>query len=353
MFASPFGPHVIVLGNQKGGSGKSTLAMHIAIALIKAGQRVTTIDLDYEQRTLTRYMENRRISAKAERYPLQVPDHYCIDDLRDSDVRWRDPDRIDALSALMRTFDQACDFILIDTPGAAGTLNLFAHGLADTLITPINDSFVDLDVIFSMGPTPETMLKPSRYADTVQKAFDARRRTLNPRQPDWIVVRNRMSPLTSRNERGVVDALETLEREGVFRSASGLVERVVYREFFPLGLTMFDSFETSQLGIKPSISHVLARLEVRQLITALALPLSSESPATADPANHDQAGPSPVSGDLRQLSIADNEPGDHKTLDSEPLDNEPLDNEPADHEPADQKRADHEPAAKEANNEPA
>jgi chromosome partitioning protein len=334
MFASPFGPHVIVLGNQKGGSGKSTLAMHIAIALIKAGQRVTTIDLDYEQRTLTRYIENRRISAQKERYPLQVPEHYCIEDLRENDERWRDADRIDALANLMRSFEGTCDFIIIDTPGAAGTLNLFAHGLADTLITPINDSFVDLDVIFSMGPTPETMLKPSRYAETVQKAFEARRRTLNPKQPDWIVVRNRMSPLTSRNERGVVDALETLEREGVFRSASGLVERVVYREFFPLGLTTFDSFETSQLGIKPSISHVLARLEVRQLITALALPIYSESPATADTANIEPTPPSPVAGDLRQLSIAETESAGIEPTDVEPIDNERNANERADNEPA-------------------
>ncbi len=105
MFASSSGPHVILLGNQKGGSGKSTLAMHIAIALIKAGQRVTTIDLDHEQRTLTRYMENRRVSAKAERYPLHVPEHFCIDDLRQADAVWRDADRIDALASLMRSWD--------------------------------------------------------------------------------------------------------------------------------------------------------------------------------------------------------------------------------------------------------
>lgn len=302
MFASSSGPHVILLGNQKGGSGKSTLAMHIAIALLKAGQRVTTIDLDHEQRTFTRYMENRRISAKTERYPLQVPEHFCIDDLRQADAVWRDADRIDALASLMRSWDQGCDFILIDTAGTGGSLNLFAHGLADTLITPINDSFVDLDVIFSMGPTPDTMMRPSRYAETVRKALDARRRTLDQRETDWIVVRNRMSPLTSRNERGVVDALDSLAREGYFRTASGLVERVVYREFFPLGLTTFDSFETSQLGIKPSISHVLARLEVRQLIATLGLPIYSESPATAGPASPEQ-GSAAVDGDLRQLSI--------------------------------------------------
>src|SRR5215470_9955018 len=256
MLASPSGPHVILLGNHKGGSGKSTLAMHVAIALLKSGHQVTSIDLDYEQRTLTRYFENRRISAMTERHPLDLPDHHCVDDMRERGQRWSDSDRIDALSEVLRNVHQSCDFILIDTPGGGSALNLFAHGLADTLITPVNDSFLDLDVIFSMGPTPETMLKPSRYAETVTRAFEARR-AINQQEPDWIVVRNRISPLASRNERSVV-------------------ERVVYREFFPLGLTTFDSFETSLLGVKPSMSHVLARLEVRQLITALGLPIKAE-----------------------------------------------------------------------------
>ena len=200
MLASPSGPHVILLGNHKGGSGKSTLAMHVAIALLKSGHQVTTIDLDYEQRTLTRYFENRRISAMTERHPLDLPDHHCVDDMRERGERWSDSDRIDALSEVLRNVHQSCDFILIDTPGGGSALNLFSHGLADTLITPVNDSFLDLDVIFSMGPTPETTLKPSRYAETVTRAFEARR-AINQQEPDWIVVRNRISPLASRNER--------------------------------------------------------------------------------------------------------------------------------------------------------
>jgi chromosome partitioning protein len=299
MFITQARPHVILLGNQKGGSGKSTLAMHIAIALLKSGQQVVSVDLDYEQRTLTRYIENRRVSAKE--HPLPMPEHICIDELSHRGVKWNDADRIQALSDLIRSYDGTCDFILLDTAGSGSQINLFAHGLADTLITPVNDSFVDLDVIFSMGPTPETMMKPSRYADTVKRAVEARR-TLGQPEPDWIVVRNRISPLSSRNERGVVDALDALARQGAFRTASGLVERVVYREFFPLGLTTFDSFETSQLGVKPRMSHVLARLEVRQLITALELPLN---PAGLAPGSAGQGNPTsaPLDGDLRQLSL--------------------------------------------------
>jgi nitrogenase subunit NifH len=44
--------HVVVLGSEKGGSGKSATAMHIAVALMKAGQRVATIDLDCGSKAL-------------------------------------------------------------------------------------------------------------------------------------------------------------------------------------------------------------------------------------------------------------------------------------------------------------
>ncbi|MBX9773029.1 MAG: division plane positioning ATPase MipZ [Xanthobacteraceae bacterium] len=301
MYSFENGAHVVLLGNQKGGSGKSTLAMHIAVALLQSGQRVTTIDLDYEQRTLTRYIENRRITASDERSMLKLPDHICIDDLSHRGTKWSDNDRINALSEVLRSYQPVSDFILIDTPGNGGPLTVFAHGLADTVITPVNDSFVDLDVIFSMGPTPDKTLKPSRYAETIQKAFEARR-AVSKRDPDWIVVRNRISPLSSRNERGVVQALETLAKRGSFRATSGLVERVVYREFFPLGLTTFDSFATSHVGVKPNVSHVLARLEVRQLIATLGLPLSETDEAVAAPSIA-EAGDTPVAGDLRQLVI--------------------------------------------------
>ena len=303
MFSFDTGAHIILLGNQKGGSGKSTLAMHIAVALLQSGQRVTSIDLDYEQRTFTRYIENRRITAAGEQPKLKIPEHICIDDLSHRGTKWSDADRIDALSEVLRSYQAVSDFILIDTPGSGNPLTLFAHGLADTVITPVNDSFVDLDVIFSMGPTPDTILKPSRYAETIQRAFEARR-TVSKRDPDWIVVRNRISPLSSRNEKGVVQALETLAKRGSFRTMSGLVERVVYREFFPLGLTTFDSFATSQVGVKPNVSHVLARLEVRQLIATLGLPISQTDASVAAPSIVETSD-APLAGDLRQLSIPD------------------------------------------------
>ena len=70
--------HVVVLGNEKGGSGKSTTALHIAVALLKAGQRVASIDLDCRQQSFTRYVSNRQAWARRSGLDLELPAHYCI-----------------------------------------------------------------------------------------------------------------------------------------------------------------------------------------------------------------------------------------------------------------------------------
>src|SRR5258708_14214448 len=70
--------HVVVLGNEKGGSGKSTTALHIAVALMKAGQRVATIDLDCRQQSFTRYIANRKAWARRTGLDLELPVHFSI-----------------------------------------------------------------------------------------------------------------------------------------------------------------------------------------------------------------------------------------------------------------------------------
>ena len=74
----PLSAHVIVLGNEKGGSGKSTTAMHVAVALLQAGQRVATVDLDSRQKSFTHYVENRRDWAERAHVKLDLPAHYCV-----------------------------------------------------------------------------------------------------------------------------------------------------------------------------------------------------------------------------------------------------------------------------------
>src|SRR5215211_4747482 len=247
--------HVVVLGNEKGGSGKSTTALHIAVALMKAGQRVATIDLDCRQQSFTRYISNRNAWA---RRTMQVADN------ENSEFQ----QFMDAVSAVERTFD----FIVIDTPGSDTYLMRLAHSMADTLVTPINDSFLDFDVLGTVDPQTYAVTGESHYAEMVRDTR-RKRRQLDGAFTDWIVVRNRLSMIGSRNKQLVADGLNELSFRLGFRSVDGFAERVVYREFFPRGLTALDDIDEATLGTRPSLGHVTAREEVTSLLRQLKLPL--------------------------------------------------------------------------------
>jgi chromosome partitioning protein len=266
----PTRPHVLVFGNLKGGSGKSTLSMHVALGLMKEGRRVATIDLDFQQRTLTRYIDNRKAFAKEKDLVLDIPTHFSLEEeTPGAKPLPTENERINFVSRALAAADSDYDFIIIDTPSGANKVNVFAHGLADTVVTPINDSFLDLDVIATLKD-PSSEVIPSPYTDMVRSALRARG-AVTSRKSSWYVVRNRMSALDSRNERAVRDSIERAASGAGFLTATGLSERVIYRELFPRGLTALDSLEASLLGVKPSLSHVLARLEVRRLIWTVTL----------------------------------------------------------------------------------
>ena len=291
-----FQPHVVVIGNQKGGSGKSTFAMHIIVALLKAGKSVASFDLDLSQLTLTRYLNNRREWDQEHKLKLELPDHYpIIERIDDSNAYSADlklfiskfrkfgrapkHDYIDDNTpkhtadlkhfiTQLKKIEQACkhDFIVIDTPGGVQHLSLIAHGIADTLITPINDSLLDLDVLVAIersAPRP----RPSTYAKTVRRALDARQK-VSGRTTDWIVVRNRLELVQSNNHRQISRVLDVIQPTVGFRMARGLLERPVYREFFASGLTAFDAVGTAEPGSPPNF---LARVEVQSLIRELGL----------------------------------------------------------------------------------
>ncbi len=254
----------IVVANEKGGSGKSTVAMHIAVALIKVGRRVATIDLDSQQRTFTHYIENRRAWAAHIGRDLGVPNHVCLDEAAQDE--WA---RRQALDAAVDALAKTCDFIVIDTPGYEGPLTRAAHSIADTLITPLNDSFVDLDVLATVDPETFHITGPSRYARMVEEV--RRQREADQYFTDWIVLRNRLSSLNSRNKRLVGDALQTLSRQLNFRCIEGLAERVIFREFFPRGLTAVDDLDEITHGTRLTMSHVTARLEIENLLGVMGL----------------------------------------------------------------------------------
>lgn len=248
--------HIIVVGNEKGGSGKSTTSMHVATALVRMGHRVGGLDLDVRQRSFGRYLENRCHFAQREGLDLPMP---VIGAMGDGG---------DPLSPALSALEETCDFILLDCPGSHTRLSQMAHTLADTLITPMNDSFVDFDLLARLSPEGK-ILGPSIYAEMVWAARQMRAQA-GAGPIDWLVLRNRLGTQQMHNKRKVGGALQTLSKRIGFRVAPGFSERVIFRELFPRGLTLLDlkDIGTEQL----SMSNIAARQELRDLITELKLP---------------------------------------------------------------------------------
>ena len=268
---------VIVVGNEKGGSGKSTVAMHIAIALTKSGQAAATIDLDTRQKSFTRYVDNRRAWARQASRKLDIPEHFCFGNLNYPSA----DEEAAGCKALEDTVDTLADrygVVVIDTPGQDSYLARHAHSLADILITPLNDSFIDLDVLGTVDPATLRVTGVSHYAQMVEDAR-GQRRVRDSGTIDWIVLRNRLSTLGSRNKRLVGEGLQELSRRLNFRHIEGLAERVIFREFYPRGLTAVDDLDEATLNARPTMSHITARLEMLKLLAAMGLDRAMTSEA--------------------------------------------------------------------------
>jgi chromosome partitioning protein len=262
--------HIIVIGNEKGGSGKTTTTMHLMVALLRLGFRVGSMDIDARQRSLTRYIENRKLTIAKENSPLPCPHHIVITKSPFTTHAETEEDERDRFTRALAKLLVTCDFVVIDAPGNDTYLARMAHSYADTVITPVNDSFVDLDVLASVDGMSLNIQKPSIYAEMLweQKLQRARR---DGGSIDWVVMRNRLSNLDARNKRMITKVMEDLARRLGFRQAPGFSERVIFRELFLLGLTVLDVLETTKAGTL-SMSHLAARQEVRELLKALRIP---------------------------------------------------------------------------------
>jgi chromosome partitioning protein len=187
-----------------------------------------------------------------------------------------------AFAEIIDRLGERFDFVVIDTPANDTYRMRLSHAMADTLVTPVNDSFVDLDVLGRVDGDTLAVRTASQYAELVQAARRDRL-SAGQREMDWVVVRNRIGTLASRNQRKVMDGLEKLSALLGFRIANGISERVIFREFFPSGLTAFDTLDRRVLGVKPTMSHVAARREIRELVDGLRLPVrwATSEPVTA------------------------------------------------------------------------
>lgn len=264
--------HVIVVGNQKGGAGKSTVAMHIVVALMRMGRRTGVLDLDVRQRSLTRYIENRNRWIAARSAKLASPQGVDIKESPQRSLDLAEQEEEAGFRLALRRLAETCDFIVIDSPGGDSYLSRVAHACADTLVTPLNDSFVDFDLLGDIDPNCADIVRPSIYSEMV---WDSRKKkALEARTPiDWVVLRNRTSAskIEAKNKQRVGDALKTLSNRIGFRLAPGLSERVIYRELFPQGLTLLDLDVDGGEG-EMRMTHLAARQELCDLFITLKLP---------------------------------------------------------------------------------
>lgn len=261
--------HIIVVGNEKGGAGKSTVSMHVATALARLGHRIGVLDLDLRQKTLARYLENRLTFMSRHNLDLPTPDFRDLPDVEDKALSAGENIYDRRLSMAVAGLEDSCDFILIDCPGSHTRLSQVAHSLADTLITPLNDSFVDFDLLAKTDGESGRILGPSVYSEMVWAARQLRSQA-GLAATDWIVVRNRLGAQQMINKKKMGEALESLSKRIGFRVASGFSERVTFRELFPRGLTLLD---LKDIGVQNlNISNVAARQELRDLMSELNLP---------------------------------------------------------------------------------
>lgn len=252
--------HVIVVSNEKGGTGKSTISMHLAIKLIQEGFSVATVDMDGRQGTLSKYIENRQTFCCKNKISLPIPTHYRFAPQEDYNLVAADRSNVRLqIQRLLPSYDA----IIIDTPGNKNYLFEEAHRFSDTLITPISDSLIDLNVLADIDFTSEKIGTPGHYANYI---WDVKKYLASQGRPylNWIVVGNKISSLQSKNKSLVFDYLGKLSKLFGFRFTNGFKDRVIYKELFLEGLTVLD-MQHPELRRKMSVSHIAAKREIKHL----------------------------------------------------------------------------------------
>jgi chromosome partitioning protein len=269
---------LIVVGNEKGGSGKSTVAIHLVAGLMSSGLRVGAIDLDHRQRSFSHFFANRAVWGERQGRDFALPKLVTVAPSERETRALAEGEEARRLGGVIADLTVESDAIVVDCPGVDTALGRAAHASASVIVTPLNDSFVDFDLLAGVDPETFEAKAPSVYAEFV---WESRKRQMIEKRKtiDWLVVRNRMSATASHNQRRVSEALTKLSQRIGFRLAPGLSERVIYRELFPKGLTVIDLTEGKTRGL--TMTQVAARAEVRGLIAALRLPQLTKTQAAS------------------------------------------------------------------------
>lgn len=261
-------PYIFIVGNEKGGAGKTTCSMHLITGLLDHGFKVASLDVDCRQHSLTRYIENRKeYNATNSQHTVPMPEHHLLKPSSLPTIAEREKEELTIFQETLEEAKAYADIIVIDTPGTHSFYSKIAHSFADTIITPINDSFIDLDVMAKIDGDDYSVVSPSIYSQMIweQKMQRAQR---DGGSINWLVMRNRLSQLDATNKRNVENALAELSKRISFEVISGFSERVIFRELFLKGLTLLDLTRANYVK-KLNISHVAARQELRGFLKAI------------------------------------------------------------------------------------
>ena len=260
---------VIVVGNEKGGAGKSTIAIHTAVALLHAGAKVAVLDLDLRQQTMGHFFANRAQWLAHNCATAPMPIEHPVSSDGAALAKASDEEALARFGEAYAEASDGADFVLIDTPGADTAISRAAHGLADLIVTPMNDSFVDFDMLGVVDPVTLELTRHSLYSETVWNCRKVRA-AKDRKMIDWVVLRNRLAPTEARNRKRLDERVQALSRKVGFRVGPGLRDRVIYRELFPFGLTIAD-LSPAIRPVAMSLQHVAARQELRAVMSALGI----------------------------------------------------------------------------------
>jgi chromosome partitioning protein len=262
-------PYIFVVGNEKGGAGKTTCSMHLITGLLERGLRVASLDTDCRQHSLTRYLQNREAyNAQNANKQVPMPKHFLLTESTAQNIPEKEKEEKHLFEQMLNDAQKHADVIVIDTPGSHSFLSCLAHSYADTVVTPINDSFVDMDVMAKVDVNGK-IISPSIYSQMIwsQKMERAKR---DGKSIEWMVMRNRLSNLDAMNKRNVSNVLNDLAKRISFTVVPGFSERVIFKELFLKGLTLLDL--TKANFDKPfNMSHVAARMELREFMQAIGI----------------------------------------------------------------------------------
>lgn len=227
--------HTILFANEKGGVGKSTLAFHTAVALANRGYQVLAVDLDARQRSFARTIDNRHGTAVCLGIDLPTPRCVVLDKPSGA-----------LLAQEIARLGAKCDVVVIDAPGHDVPVVRRAIVIADTLVTPVNASFFDLDVIARFDPVTDRMREAGPFARTVLD-LRAEQDKRGSKPAEWIVVKNRVRIAEKSHLARTIPRLEQIAEKFGLRLAEGLRERVAYRALLQFGLTAPDLVAIPQL----------------------------------------------------------------------------------------------------------